>query len=237
MISFYILAADPQKLLVWKSLFFTFSFEAYFLSVGIELFVGLFSFSFLKMSFDCLLMSVNSFEKLAVSIIVDPFKTRINKLWPVHLCMRAQSLSSIWFYVNIWTGACQAPLSFEFSRQEYRNGLPFPGSGDLPNPGIKPVSLVSSALAGGFFTTVPPGNPHMCKVLLEHSQPIYLCIVLTDFTLQSSEMVWHVMRKILGPLLKSFVDPFLKEMSFFFFCMYVLKIFLIIFWFSAVWLF
>ena len=119
--------------------------------------------------------------------------------------------------MNIWTGACQAPLSVEFSRQEYRNGLPFPGSGDLPNPGIKPVSLVSSALAGGFFTTVPPGNPHMCKVLLEHSQPIYLCIVLTDFTLQSSEMVWHVMRKILGPLLKSFVDPFLKEMSFFFF--------------------
>ena len=125
--------------------------------------------------------------------------------------------------MNIWTGACQAPLSFEFSRQEYRNGLPFPGSGDLPNPGIKPVSLVSSALAGGFFTTVPPGNPHMCKVLLEHSQPIYLCIVLTDFTLQSSEMVWHVMRKILGPLLKSFVDPFLKEMSFFFFLYVCIK--------------
>ena len=63
--------------------------------MGIELCGGLLSFSFLKMSFDCLLISVNSFEKLALGIIVDPFKTRITKLWPVHLCMRAQSLSSI----------------------------------------------------------------------------------------------------------------------------------------------
>ena len=122
MISFYILAADPQQLLVWKLLFFTFSFEAYFLSVGIELFVGLISFSFLKMSFDCLLTSVDSFEKLALSIIVGPFKTRVNKLWPVHLCMLAESLSSIWLYVNIWTGAWQASLSVEFSRWEYRSG-------------------------------------------------------------------------------------------------------------------
>ena len=36
-----------------------------------------------------------------------------------------------------WTIACQAPLSMEFSRQEYWSGLPFPSPGDLPNPGIK----------------------------------------------------------------------------------------------------
>ena len=48
--------------------------------------------------------------------------------------------------------------SMEFSRQEYWSGLPFPTSGDLPNPGIESVSLVS-ALAGGFFTTAPPGKP------------------------------------------------------------------------------
>ena len=52
-----------------------------------------------------------------------------------------------------WTIAYQAPLSTGFSSQEYRNGLPFPTSGDLPDPGIKPASLLSSALAGGFFTT------------------------------------------------------------------------------------
>ena len=37
-------------------------------------------------------------------------------------------------------GTCQAPLSMEFSRQEYWSGLPFPSPGDLPDPGIKPAS-------------------------------------------------------------------------------------------------
>ena len=49
--------------------------------------------------------------------------------------------------------ACQGPLSMGFSRQEYWSGLPFPSPGDLPNSGIKPVSLMSPALAGRFFTT------------------------------------------------------------------------------------
>ena len=40
-----------------------------------------------------------------------------------------------------------------FSRQEYWNGLPFSPPGDLPNPGIKPASLMSPALAGRFFIT------------------------------------------------------------------------------------
>ena len=40
-----------------------------------------------------------------------------------------------------------------FSRQEYWSGLPCPPPGDVPNPGIEPVSLMSPALAGGFFTT------------------------------------------------------------------------------------
>ena len=47
----------------------------------------------------------------------------------------------------------QAPLSMGFSRQEYWSGLPCPPPGDLPNPGIEPVSLTSPALAGRFFTT------------------------------------------------------------------------------------
>ena len=42
--------------------------------------------------------------------------------------------------VTPWTVARQAPLSMEFSRQEYRSGLPFPSPGDLPDPGIKPGS-------------------------------------------------------------------------------------------------
>ena len=55
--------------------------------------------------------------------------------------------------VTPWTVAHQAPLSMEFSRQEYLSGLPFPTPEDLPNPGIKPVSLASLALASRFFTT------------------------------------------------------------------------------------
>ena len=54
-----------------------------------------------------------------------------------------------------WTIACQAPLSIEFSRQEYWSGLPFPTPGYLPDPGIKPTSLASPAPIGGFFMTVP----------------------------------------------------------------------------------
>ena len=51
------------------------------------------------------------------------------------------------------TEAYQASLSTGFSGQEYWNGLPFPSPRDLPNQGMKPTSLASPALAGGFFTT------------------------------------------------------------------------------------
>ena len=51
--------------------------------------------------------------------------------------------------------AHQAPLSMGFPRQEYWCGLPFPPLGDIPDPGIEPMS---PALAGGFFTTEPPGS-------------------------------------------------------------------------------
>ena len=59
-------------------------------------------------------------------------------------------------FVAPWTAARQAPLSKGFSRQEYWSGLPFPPPGDLPNPGIEPVS---PALAGRFFITEPAGKP------------------------------------------------------------------------------
>ena len=58
-----------------------------------------------------------------------------------------------------WTVAHQALLSMGFSRQKYWSELPFPIPGDLPNPGIQSVSLVSPALAGRFFTSEPRGEP------------------------------------------------------------------------------
>ena len=64
-------------------------------------------------------------------------------------------------FVTPWTAAHQAPLSLKFSRQEYWSGWPFLSPGDLPNPGIEPSFLASPALAGGFFTAVPRGKPHL----------------------------------------------------------------------------
>ena len=56
-------------------------------------------------------------------------------------------------YTTLWAIACQVPLSVGFSQQEYWSGLLCPPPGDLPKLGIKPVSLMSPALVGGFFTT------------------------------------------------------------------------------------
>ena len=61
-------------------------------------------------------------------------------------------------FVTPWTVACQVPLSVGFPRQEYWSELPFPSPGDLPNPGIEPVS---PALVGRFFTTELSGKPLM----------------------------------------------------------------------------
>ena len=65
----------------------------------------------------------------------------------------AQRLSHVVLFATLWTVALQAPLSLRFSKQEYWSGLPLPPPRDFPDPGIKPMSPASPALAGGFFTT------------------------------------------------------------------------------------
>ena len=74
------------------------------------------------------------------------------------VCVRVYMHSIISDSVTPWTVAHHAPLSIEFSRQEYWSGLPFPSPRDLPHPGIESVSPVSLALAAGFFTTEPQGK-------------------------------------------------------------------------------
>ena len=69
----------------------------------------------------------------------------------MYVCV-ASCFSHVQLSVTRWTVAHQAPLSTGFSRQEYCSGLPCPPPGDLPDPGIKPM-YVMSPLAGGFFTT------------------------------------------------------------------------------------
>ena len=73
--------------------------------------------------------------------------------------MHAKSLSHVQLLSTPWTVARQAPLSMGFSRQEYWSGLPCPPPGDLPDPGINPTSLRSSALAEGSLLLAQPGKP------------------------------------------------------------------------------
>ena len=56
--------------------------------------------------------------------------------WGLHVYVSVQWLSHVWLFVTPWMLTCQASLSMQFLRQEYWSGLPFPSSGDLPNPGI-----------------------------------------------------------------------------------------------------
>ena len=72
-------------------------------------------------------------------------------------------LSLVLLFETPWTVACPAPPTMEFSRQKYWSGLPCPSPGDLPDPGIEPVSLTSPALAGRFFTTSAPWEALSCS--------------------------------------------------------------------------
>ena len=75
-------------------------------------------------------------------------------------------LSCVRFFAAPWTVAQQAPLSIEFSRQEYWSGLSLPSPGDPPYPGIKPTFLVSPALAGKVFSPAEPaGKPKTWKAV------------------------------------------------------------------------
>ena len=74
--------------------------------------------------------------------------------------MKCQSLSPVQLFATLWTVAHQAPLSMEFSRQEYWSGLPFPFPRFLPDPEIEvspPAFQVDSSLSG------TPGKPQQVK--------------------------------------------------------------------------
>ena len=60
--------------------------------------------------------------------------------------------SHLRLFVTLWSVAHQAPLSMGFPRQEYWSQLPCSPRENLPDPGIKPMSLLFPALAGEFFT-------------------------------------------------------------------------------------
>ena len=75
--------------------------------------------------------------------------------------MRMAPDKDVMLFASTWTVAPQAPLSMEFSRQEYWSGLPFPSPKDLPNPGIKPRS---PALQAESLPSESPEKPLQIKV-------------------------------------------------------------------------
>ena len=118
-----------MELTSWRYLWHSYKF--YFLSKN--LFCKLILFLFLI-----------TWKGIIVILVLVPWK-----FWK----WKCKSLSRVWLFATPWIIAHQAPLSMGFSRQEHWSGLPCPSPGDLPDPGIEPVSLMSSALAGMFFTT------------------------------------------------------------------------------------
>ena len=75
------------------------------------------------------------------------------------VCVHAKSLQSCPTLFNPMDCSPPGPLSMGFSRQEHGSGLPLPSPGGLPSPGVESASLVSPAVAGGFFTTSASWEP------------------------------------------------------------------------------
>ena len=98
------------------------------------------------------------FSQRLLKGILLPLTKWVHAFTRIHAC-GLSCFSRVWFFVTAWAVAHQAPLSLRFSRQEYWSGLSCSPLKDLPNPGIKLMSLTSPALAGGSLPLIPPGKP------------------------------------------------------------------------------
>ena len=112
---------------------------------------------------------------------------------PVHARMLSR-FSRVRLCASLWTAAHQAPLSTGFSRQEYWRGLPCPPPGDLPNPGIEPMSLMAPVCQASSLPLVPAGTPYtcICSLLVFSSVTAYhrifniiLCTIQVDLVYPS----------------------------------------------------
>ena len=102
--------------------------------------------------------------------------TKCTLSWKVHEYMLG-CFSHVWLFVTPWTVARQAPLSMEFSGQEYWSGLSCLPPGDLPDLGIKPCLLYWQA---GSLPLVPPGKPKSYNSSSLLSQP-FIFVSLSIF--------------------------------------------------------
>ena len=89
-----------------------------------------------------------------------------------NVCTYVKVVSCVQVFATPWTVAHQATLSMGFSRQEYWSGLPFPSPGDLPKPGIEPMS---PTLQANSLPSEPPGIA--CTVL---STLVYVVVEISQ---------------------------------------------------------
>ena len=94
--------------------------------------------------------------------------------------------SHVWLFETLWTVALQAFLSMGFSRKKYWSGLPCPPPGDLPDPGVKPMSPVAPALQADFYHWATREAQHKSK----HTQKLTTFIFQTIIWRLSSSDNW-----------------------------------------------
>ena len=105
---------------------------------------------------------VHSYPLKSISDIIVVFLETEGQQFCFFLILESEIVQ---LFVTLWTEAHQAPLFMEFSRQEYRSGLPFPSPGDLPNTGIFPTQGSNPGLLGllseqeSSLPLAPPGKP------------------------------------------------------------------------------
>ena len=96
---------------------------------------------------------------------------------------------------DAWTVAHQAPLSMGYPRQEYWSGLPFPSPGDLLYPGV----FCLSCLAGGFFSTAPPGKPIKylyMPISLQYFPLALSCLLVTGLVYDTSSWYFRLLNRL-----------------------------------------
>ena len=115
-----------------------------------------------------------------INILNLPFEVNLSQKWEfinlspfakrfLHACMLS-SFSLVQLFATPWTAAHQAPLSMEFSRQEYWSGLPFLASGIFPIASLMPPALAKGSLSLTFLLMV--NLPQKWEIIYEL---IFLC--------------------------------------------------------------
>ena len=125
--------------------------------------------------------TLNSYKSITCTFY---FIIQTMYIYHIYTPLAACMLSHVQLFANPWTVA--HPLFMELSRQECWSGLPFPPPGNLPDPGIKPMSPVSPALAGRFLSLSYLGSPYLSLSFFKASVTTG-CIIYSLLICQDSD--------------------------------------------------